>query len=224
MIKKKLFLLISCLILVIALELTVSASDKTSEIDKNFQKYITNCFENQNNTIIYDLSETDITDEFFEDNFEHFNQNDFFKIKSYIDQYVSKISFLEIQEPDITTYSPSKSKTVTNTEMKKLTPNSILSPFYVEATIKGTFSYNTNTGEIVSYGNPSISNITFYDKPYGMYAQAYNISVNTPTKQTNGFSVLFSGNYSVKVSSDAQYVTITDNFPAISISVTGKAD
>lgn len=222
--KKHIFSLFSCFIFVIAFGLTVYASDKTTQIDENLQEYITNCFYNQPTVTVYDLNESDITDKFFEDNFENFAQNNFSEIKSYLNQYVSKISCTEEEISDIATYSPSKSKTVSNTELVLLRPNSILSPFYVEATIKGTFSYNTNTGEIVSYGNPSISNITFYDKPYGVYAQAYNISLNTPRKTNNGFSVLFSGSYCVKVSSDAQYVTISDNFTGLTLQVTGQAD
>ena len=70
-------------------------------------------------------------------------------------------------------------------------------------------------------GTTRLYNISFEDKPFGVYARASNIVINSPQLIDNGYRARFSGSFKVQMSSESDFVIITDTVGPFNASVVG---
>lgn len=185
--------------------------------------YITECFCNKDNVLVLNKAGVDITANFFTNNQSFFVRGEYEKIKNYMYDNGVKIELLQEDNSEISTYVLTKTKTVSKRYVEMVEPHSIFSRFYVIYTIRGTFSYDVNSGEIKRLVKTEIGDIDFADKGAGMYARASVITINTPKIIDNGYRAKFSGSFRVEMSAEKDFYVITDTSDTFYAEVIGSS-
>lgn len=101
---------------------------------------------------------------------------------------------------------------------------SIITGFYIDFTIRGTFHYEPNSGKITSTGNTSITDIGYTDKPMGFNARIEYITYDAPRIIDNGYTALFGATIKVCGYSESSPVIIAEDYAPVHATVRGQAD
>lgn len=228
--KKKVISIALCIVIMLAHFRTAFAYPETSVATVNEKKvdFLTHCFADPNTVIVLDKNSHDISRKFIQDNYEHFLVRDYESIMNYLNVNVSEISYereeIAILDENMSPFALSRSKTVSRVYWHYLQPTGIITGFYLDFTIRGTFHYEPNSGKITSTGNTSITDIGYTDKPMGFIARIEYITYDAPRIIDNGYTALFGATIKVCGYSESSPVIIAEDFAPVHATVSGQAD
>lgn len=187
---------------------TENKNDDLDIIQTSYENIISPYYEDATDVHVIANNGEDITQKFFQDTLQYYEDKNFDFIKQYCQKYVNKMS-RRVEDTASVTTRASSTKSISEVFTEYPEDDILGHRILVNYTISGTYVYDRNTGKILSAYNASLKRIEYADAGAAWHFSPKNISTNA-SKSSDGYTAYFSASFHLYGNFSGEGVSIND--------------